>query len=160
MHPKGEEVFVLSGEFADEHGRYPAGTYFRNPPGSAHSPFSEKGCTLLVRLNQFADGDMEHKVVHTANAPWRQGQGALLVMPLHEFGEQSAALVKWPPGCTFQRHQHWGGEEFFVLEGVFQDEHGVYPAGTWVRSPHRSVHNPYTIDGCTIMVKVGHLSAT
>jgi anti-sigma factor ChrR (cupin superfamily) len=47
-HPKGEEILVLDGVFSDEQGDYPAGTYIRNPPGSSHSPFSEKGCELLA----------------------------------------------------------------------------------------------------------------
>ncbi|MEE8057455.1 MAG: cupin domain-containing protein, partial [Pseudomonadales bacterium] len=48
--------------------------------------------------------------------------------------------------------------EIFVLSGTFIDEHGRYPAGTWIRSPHMSSHNPYTDEGCIIFVKTGHLS--
>ena len=47
-HPQGEEIFVLEGVFSDETGDFPAGTYIRNPPGSAHSPSSKNGCTILV----------------------------------------------------------------------------------------------------------------
>jgi anti-sigma factor ChrR (cupin superfamily) len=50
-----------------------------------------------------------------------------------------------------------GGEEIFVIERTFQDEHGTYPAGTWIRSPHQSVHTPFSDAGCLIYVKVGHL---
>lgn len=156
-HPEGEEILVLDGEFEDEHGRYPTGSYLRNAPGSSHSPFSDKGCRLLVKLNQFQGGDHIRSVTHTKTETWRQGQGALQVMPLHEFKGHSTALVRWPPGCTFQPHKHWGGEEIFVLEGLFQDEHGDYPAGSWIRSPHLSSHNPFSTSGCTIWVKVGHL---
>ena len=49
-HPLGEEILVLEGVFSDENGDYPAGTYLRNPPGSSHAPFSEKGCKLLVKV--------------------------------------------------------------------------------------------------------------
>ncbi len=157
VHPAGEEIFVLEGEFADEYGRYPQGSYLRNPAGSKHSPFSDTGCTLFVKLNQFQAGDSASIRTKTHEETWFPGQGKLRVMPLHEFEGHSTALVKWPPGTHFQPHQHWGGEEIFVLEGVFQDEHGQYPAGTWIRSPHMSRHNPYSELGCTILVKVGHL---
>jgi anti-sigma factor ChrR (cupin superfamily) len=53
---------------------------------------------------------------------------------------------------------HPGGEEIFVLEGVFHDEYGSYPAGTWIRSPRFSKHAPFTkSEGATIYVKTGHL---
>ena len=48
-------------------------------------------------------------------------------------------------------------EEIFVIDGVFEDEHGRYPSGTWIRSPHMSLHQPFSKEGCTIFVKTGHL---
>ena len=56
-HGGGEEIVVLEGVFQDEHGDYPAGCYFRNPPGTSHVPASKEGCTIFVRLWQFRDGD-------------------------------------------------------------------------------------------------------
>lgn len=156
-HPNGEETFVLEGELADENGRYPAGTYFRNPPGSRHSPFTDIGCKLYVKLNQFLPGDLEQKAIYTPKQPWLQGNRQLRVKPLHEFGGQNTAIIHWPPGSTFSRHQHWGGEEMFILEGVFQDEYGDYPAGTWIRNPHGSAHTPFSNEGCVLLLKVGHL---
>ncbi|MEP2653829.1 MAG: cupin domain-containing protein, partial [Paraglaciecola sp.] len=47
-----------------------------------------------------------------------------------------------------------GGEEFIVLEGVFQDEHGDFPAGTYVRNPPQSSHQPGSDAGCIIFVKL------
>jgi anti-sigma factor ChrR (cupin superfamily) len=58
-HGGGEEIVVLDGVFQDEHGDYPAGSYFRNPPGTSHVPASMDGCTIFVRLWQFRDGDRE-----------------------------------------------------------------------------------------------------
>ena len=49
-HPEGEEILVLEGEFCDKHGRYPEGTWIRSPHGSQHTPFSEKGCLIYVRV--------------------------------------------------------------------------------------------------------------
>jgi anti-sigma factor ChrR (cupin superfamily) len=80
-------------------------------------------------------------------------------MPLHEYGTEHVALVKWAPNTEFQPHMHWGGEEILVLEGCFYDEHGEYPAGSWIRNPDQSRHTPYTRDeGALIYVKVGHLA--
>ena len=49
------------------------------------------------------------------------------------------------------------GEEIFVLSGEFCDEHGRYPAGTWIRSPHLSQHHPFVDKETIIWVKTGHL---
>ena len=157
-HPVGEEIFVLEGVFSDENGDYPAGSYLRNPPGSSHSPFSEKGCTLFVKLDQFEPNDKQQIVLNTNNQEWLPGHGGLQVMPLHSFGTESTALVKWPAGEKFLPHSHFGGEEIFVISGVFKDEHGDYPAGTWIRSPHLSQHNPWADEETIILVKTGHLN--
>ncbi len=156
-HPLGEEILVLAGTFSDEHGDYGAGTYIRNPPGSSHAPFSAAGCVLLVKLHQFLPRDTAQVRIDTARGVWLPGQGNLQVMPLHEFEGEHVALVKWPAGEHFQPHRHFGGEEIFVLSGEFRDEHGRYPAGTWMRSPHLSQHNPYVEQETVIWVKVGHL---
>jgi hypothetical protein len=47
-----------------------------------------------------------------------------------------------------------GGEEFFVLAGVFQDEHGDFPEGCYVRNPPTSSHTPRSLPGCMIFVKL------
>ncbi len=156
-HPYGEEIFVLEGVFSDEHGDYPAGTYLRNPPGSKHSPFSKEGCVILVKLNQFDKRDLAEVRVNTNTVGWLQGQGGLKVMPLHSFEHEHVALVKWPRGEVFKPHKHFGGEEIFVLSGTFKDEHGEYPKGTWIRSPHMSQHHPYVDEETVIWVKTGHL---
>jgi anti-sigma factor ChrR (cupin superfamily) len=52
---------------------------------------------------------------------------------------------------------HEGGAEAFVLEGSFADEYGRYEAGTWIRSPHGSAHEPFTEEGCILYAKIGHL---
>lgn len=67
-HTGGEEILVLDGTFQDEHADYPAGTYFRNPPGTAHSPAAKDGCVIFVRLWQFRTGDTEQIVRDPADA--------------------------------------------------------------------------------------------
>ena len=157
LHPGGEEIYVLEGVFSDENGDYPAGSYLRNPAGSSHAPFSKEGCTLFVKLNQFKEGDDTLVALNTNEQPWLQGQGGLTVKPLHQYEGESVALVHWPAGERFAPHKHWGGEEILVLTGVFKDEHGSYPKGTWIRSPHLSEHFPYVDEETIILVEVGHL---
>jgi anti-sigma factor ChrR (cupin superfamily) len=160
-HGGGEEFLVLEGVFSDEQGDYPAGTYVRNPPGTGHAPFSRDGCTLFVKLWQFARGDTRPVRIDTRSAAWHPGLvPGLSVMPLHEFEGISTALVRWAPDTQFNQHAHPGGEEIFVLEGLFRDEHGEYPAGSWLRNPRWSRHTPFTgTEGATIYVKVGHVGA-
>ena len=157
-HPLGEEILVLEGIFSDEHGAFGAGTYFRNPPGSSHAPFSKEGCVLLVKLHQFLPDDSAQVCIDTLRACWLPGQGNLMVMPLHEFAGEQVALVKWSAGEHFQPHRHLGGEEIFVLSGELKDENGNYPRGSWLRNPHRSEHCPYVEQETLIWVKTGHLS--
>jgi anti-sigma factor ChrR (cupin superfamily) len=160
-HGGGEEILVLDGVFSDEEGDYPAGTYVRNPPGTGHAPSSRTGCTLFVKLWQFAHGDNQPVRIDTRRAGWSPGLVAgLSVMPLHEHDGISTALVRWAPETRFNQHAHPGGEEILVLEGLFRDEHGEYPAGSWLRNPRWSRHTPYTgPEGALIYVKVGHLGA-
>ena len=153
QHELGEEILVLEGTFSDETGSYGAGNFIMNPPGSVHSPFSESGCTLFVKLRHLGPDQITREVIDTKTAPWYQGMvPGLHVMPLMQQGTGST-LVKWAPQTYFNSHRHFGGEEIFVVEGVFEDEHGRYPAGTWIRSPHMSLHKPFSIEGCTIFVK-------
>jgi anti-sigma factor ChrR (cupin superfamily) len=161
VHIGGEEFYVLEGEFADEHRSYPVGSYVRNPIGTAHTPIiGDQGCTIFVKLQQFEADDDAQFVVDTNTREWSAGViSGLQVMSLHQYKHENVALVKWAPHTRFNEHKHWGGEEIFVIEGMFFDEHGEYPAGTWIRNPHQSTHEPFTRDdGALIYVKVGHLS--
>ncbi|MEO1095158.1 MAG: cupin domain-containing protein [Cyanobacteria bacterium J06638_28] len=158
-HGGGEEYFVLEGVFSDEQGDFGPGTYVRNPVGSSHTPYSKDGATILVKLWQMDPQDQQQVVIDTQVANWAPGLvPGLQVLPLHAYGTEQVALVKWAPGTRFQPHRHWGGEEIFVLEGTFADEQGIYPKGTWLRNPPGSVHTPFSEEGCLIYVKTGHLS--
>jgi len=160
VHGGGEEILVLDGTFGDEHGLYPAGTYIRNPIGTSHTPaVGSDGALIFVKLHQFDTGDLEQFVINTHDQPFRPGLvEGLSVLPLHQYKSEQVALVRWAPDTQFNTHRHWGGEEILVLEGTFYDEHGEYPKGTWIRSPHMSQHTPFTrSDGALIYVKTGHL---
>jgi anti-sigma factor ChrR (cupin superfamily) len=162
VHGGGEEFLVLAGSFHDATGDYREGAYVRNPIGTAHAPWAgPDGAVLFVKLHQFTAADTERVVIDTRAAPWRPGLvPGLSVLPLHEHGAEHVALVRWAPETTFSPHRHWGGEEILVLDGVFEDEHGAYPRGSWLRSPHLSSHTPFTGPaGALIYVKTGHLAA-
>lgn len=159
-HSGGEEFFVLEGTFSDENGDYPAGTYVRNPIGTSHAPHSDDGCVIFVKLHQFDLKDQDQFAVDTTQAAFRPGMvPGLSVLPLHAYGSESSALVRWAPGTQFTSHTHFGGEEILVLDGVFSDQFGDYPKGTWIRCPHGSQHQPFSNEGCLIYVKTGHLPA-
>ncbi|MEO1029166.1 MAG: cupin domain-containing protein [Pseudomonadota bacterium] len=77
--------------------------------------------------------------------------------PLDRVGDEVAratTIVRYAPGSHFSPHTHSGGEEFIVLDGVFQDEHGDYPAGSYIRNPPQSSHTPGSAPGCVIFVKL------
>jgi anti-sigma factor ChrR (cupin superfamily) len=161
-HGGGEEFLVLAGSFHDDAGDYPERTYVRDPIGPAQRSWAgPDGAVLFVKRRQLSAADTERVVIDTRAARWYQGLvPGLTVLPLHEHGPEHVALVRWAPSTRFRPHHHWGGEEILVLEGVFEDEHGTYPKGSWLRSPHMSEHDPFTgPDGALIYVKLGHLAA-
>ncbi len=157
-HGGGEEFYVLEGVFEDEHGAYPAGTYVRNPVGSRHVPRSTLGCTILVKLWQFEDGDSTQFAVDSLTSEWLPGRvPGQTQIPLHAFGDEVVVIIDFAPGTTSLHHVHARGEEVFVLSGTLSDEHGDYPAGTWYRAPPGSSHRPFSREGCRIWFKAGHL---
>ena len=69
-HDLGEEFMVLEGEFCDEFGAYGPGTYVKNPAGSAHAPWSKRGCTIFVKLRQLDLHDQDRIVVRSGESDW------------------------------------------------------------------------------------------
>ena len=100
----------------------------------------------------------QRAAVHAANTPWMPSPmpGVERKM-LDRMGDEVAratTIVRYAPGSRFSAHVHDGGEEYLVLEGVFQDEHGDFPTGTYVRNPPGSRHAPRSDMGATILVKL------
>ena len=156
-HGFGIEAFVLEGSWVLEAGTLRAGGYSRLPASEVSSSGTDTGCTLFLKLRRFAQSDSQVVHAQTSELPWSAGHGNLRVMPLHSLGSEGTALVHWPAGERFMLHSHWGGEEILVLSGTFEDEHGRYPKGTWLRSPHLSSHCPFVAEETVILVKTGHL---
>lgn len=156
LHARGEEFLVLAGEFRDEHGAYPAGTYVRNPWGTRHAPFSPGGCVLFVKLRQMLEADRRRLCLPRIVDDCVLAEGATArVVVLHESQGEHVAIVRWEPAHAAPSHVHPDGEELLVLAGDLQDEHGVYPAGTWLRQPPGSEHRPWTRSGCLLYLKRG-----
>ena len=157
-HAAGEEYLVLEGAIADEFGTYPTGTYVRNPPGSSHESVTEPGCVLFHKTGHMRPEDGERVVIATDAAEWLRGmRDGTSVIPLFRLGAESVALFRWDAESGFYPHRHIGGEEIFVLAGTLEDEHGVYPSGTWLRNPSHSTHQPRSKEGCLFYIKSGHL---
>jgi len=73
--------------------------------------------------------------------------------------ERVTTIVRYEPNSQFSSHVHEGGEEFIVLEGVFEDDYGDWPAGSYIRNPPGSKHTPGSKPGCTIFVKLWQFDA-
>jgi anti-sigma factor ChrR (cupin superfamily) len=160
VHGGGEEFLVLDGTFGDERRSYPAGTYVRNPIGTSHTPrVGDRGCVIFVKLHQFDPDDDALVVVETRSGNWpRPTSTGIEELHLHRFRDERVSLARWAPDAGWPAHRHDGGEEIFVIEGSFSDEHGDYPAGTWLRSPHASRHEARAGgEGVILYLKTGHL---
>ncbi len=72
---------------------------------------------------------------------------------------RATSLVRYAPGSAFSAHVHGAGEEFLVLDGVFSDETGDFPAGFYVRNPPGSRHTPASVPGTVIFVKLRQMPA-
>jgi anti-sigma factor ChrR (cupin superfamily) len=78
-------------------------------------------------------------------------------VPLERLSPESGhktSFVRFSPGSYFPVHAHLLGEEIYVLDGVFSDQYGDYPAGTYLRNPPGSSHRPFAREGCTLFVKL------
>ena len=104
-----------------------------------------------------ADFD-ERAAVHAARMPWipspAPGVERRMLDRLGDEVARATTVVRFAPGSRFPAHVHKGGEEFLVLDGVFQDETGDFPAGSYIRNPPESRHTPASAPGCTIFVKL------
>ena len=155
-HGGGEEFVVLEGVFEDEYGSFPAGTYVRNPPTSRHTPGSTQGCTIFVKLWQFAPDDrlQFHRDMRANLEEYGQGLSAAL---LHQDAEERVTYSEAAPGARFDVDAG-GGIEMLVLNGSLTDEAQTLTTHSWLRLPpgshYRGVAGP---DGASVWMKTGHL---
>ena len=98
-------------------------------------------------------------VVRSSELAWEASPaGGVERKRFHRFGPpesgQVTSLVRYLPGARFPSHAHPEGEEIFVIEGVFSDARGDWPAGSWLASPEGFEHAPWSDAGCLIFVKL------
>ena len=159
-HPGGEEFLVLDGVFQDEHGDYPAGTYVRNPPGTAHTPGAAEGCTILVKLWQFDPADAIQMARDTATGTFAEAPQCpgVAVQRLYHDAREDVRLETWAPGTRIA--DTWaGGGEIFVLDGGFEEGGETFAPWDWLRLPPGArldaVAGP---EGARVWIKSGHLA--
>ena len=160
VHNGGEEFLVLEGVFQDEHGDFPAGSYIRNPPQSSHTPGSDQGCTIFVKLWQF-DMDDRNQVRLDTNAmgfePDRQ-RASVEVMPLYSDARERVVMERWESGAEVVLDAT-NGLEVLVLEGGFEEGGEQFSPQSWLRLPKGSVSKAVAgHGGVTVWTKRDHLS--
>jgi anti-sigma factor ChrR (cupin superfamily) len=159
-HGGGEELLVLEGEFSDEHGDFPAGSYIRNPPTSRHTPRSKPGCVLLVKLWQFDMSDRTQVQIDTRDRVFvpvanRDGVTAL---ELFQDSHEIVRLERWSANATIDLAPH-GGAELLVLDGAFAESGERFEAQSWLRLPQGAALAARTGEhACTVWIKTGHLN--
>lgn len=130
VHGGGEEILVLSGVFEDDTGLWPAGSYLRNPAGSAHAPGSTPGCLLFVKLHQFQPDDDHSLRLHIDQAsPWPAPR-----VLLHAWRQEQISLQALAAGDVLTLTWPAGGE-VLVLAGALDWDGRHWPALSWMRWP-------------------------
>ncbi|GAB5448896.1 cupin domain-containing protein [Gymnodinialimonas sp.] len=148
-HTGGEEFVVLDGVFQDEHGDYPTGTYVRNPPTTSHTPGSEAGCTILVKLWQF---DMEDRNQFRLDMA-AQGDHAVL----HRDAFEEVTYHRLSAGTTLE-DPAIGGAELLVLDGSLTESEDMLSVGGWLRLPEdMELRAKAGAEGAVVWMKTGHL---
>jgi len=159
-HGGGEEFLVLDGVFQDEHGDYPVGSYVRNPPTSSHTPGSQPGCVIFVKLWQFDPDDRTDVRIDTgkvtfAPAPGRPG---VEVMPLFRDAREEVRLERWAPHAQIELPVP-GGVEVLLIDGSFSEGHEDFTPQSWLRLPAKATLLANAgAKGCRVWVKTGHIA--
>lgn len=158
-HGGGEEFLVIDGVFQDEHGDFPTGSYIRNPPTTSHTPGSEPGCTIFVKLWQFDPHDRTAVRIDTAKQsfiPCADRPG-VDIMPLFRDAHEEVRLERYAAGTTVSLPVP-AGMEILVLEGGFEEGGEQFAPQSWLRLPPAShLHAQVGAGGCKAWVKTGHL---
>jgi anti-sigma factor ChrR (cupin superfamily) len=159
LHGGGEEFLVLEGVFQDEHGDYPPGSYIRNPPGSAHTPGSEPGCTIFVKLWQFDPADLTPLRLDTSTQVYvaDESRPGVESMRLFEYRSERVTLERWRAGAEIALSSP-DGLELLVLDGGFTEAGERFTHLSWLRLPAGYSSRALADEqGCRVWVKRGHL---
>lgn len=155
-HTGGEEFIVLEGVFQDEHGDFPAGTYVRNPPTSSHTPGSEKGCTIFVKLWQF-DMDDRNQFRKTMVEELGPEENGVRVAGLHRDERETVSYMEAQAGASLEMSDA-GGMELLMIDGSLTESGDTLRTGSWLRLPEgHSLSAVASAQGAKIWMKTGHL---
>ncbi len=157
-HTGGEEFVVLEGVFQDEHGDFPAGSYVRNPPTSSHTPRSEPGAEIFVKLWQFDMADRTHVNIRMDDGEFVAAgdRNGVEVKPLYSDNRENVRLERWAAGATVTIDTE-GGAEFLVLDGNFVESGETFSKHSWLRVPKGYDLSITSDDGALVWIKTGHL---
>jgi len=159
VHTGGEEFLVLDGVFQDEHGDFPVGTYVRNPPDSSHTPGSDAGCTILVKLWQMEKADRTHVITDTNKIALHpvKGRDHSRLASLFSDGREDVRIEEWQAGTTMSFTPS-GGIEVFVIDGGFEEGGETFAKDSWLRlPPDAPLHAQVGGKGARVWIKEGHL---
>ncbi|HRI67014.1 MAG TPA: cupin domain-containing protein [Polyangium sp.] len=157
-HSGGEEFLVLEGVFSDEHGDYPAGFYVRNPVGTRHSPHTDPGSVILVKLWWMLPDDQTLvRIDWRENTGWLDHGNGVHIRPLHEYRAEKNQLVRLERGARLGERSLQGGEELFVIEGSVEDENGLHGPQVWIRHVGKRASALRAMEPSLLYVKRGHL---
>ncbi|MCC1492905.1 cupin domain-containing protein [Cognatishimia sp. F0-27] len=155
-HGGGEEFIVLEGVFQDEHGDYPAGTYVRNPPTSRHTPHSQEGCTIFVKLWQF-DPEDRHQMRTDMTEDLEETGAGLFQKTLFEDARETVTYTEADPGATLAVSAP-GGIECLVIDGSLEMDGDTLGPRGWLRLPEGApLFATAGPEGAEIWLKTGHL---
>ena len=157
VHSGGEEFIVLEGVFQDEHGDYPVGSYLRNPPQSSHTPGSEAGCTIFVKLWQFEPEDRTPVRVNFADLAEStpSDRNRVTMKPLFKDHREEVRIEQWQPGSKVELDIPFGAE-VLVLQGGLIAEQDSLSVNSWLRMPAKSqLLAKAGAEGAMIWLKVG-----
>jgi anti-sigma factor ChrR (cupin superfamily) len=155
-HTGGEEFIVLDGIFQDEHGDFPAGTYVRNPPTTSHTPGSEMGCTIFVKLWQF-DMDDRSQFRKNMSDDLATPINGIATTELHRDDREVVTYSHIDAGATFT-NTDTGGIEMLVISGSLVDAGDMLTKGSWLRLPDgQPLIAVAGRDGAKVWIKTGHL---
>ena len=159
-HGGGEEFLVLDGVFQDEHGDFPVGSYIRNPPTTRHTPASEPGTTIFVKLWQMDADDRQDVKISPDQHRYQPAGDGREVMPLHQDANEDVRLERWAPGAQISLDAT-GGMEVLVLDGAFAEGGEDFVHQSWLRLPVGSASTAKAgPEGARVWVKSGHLRQT
>ena len=108
---------------------------------------------------EFNDELCKAAVVHTATVEWEASPSPTVWRKRLDLAgnaetSRGTSVVRYDADSVFASHPHPDGEEILVLDGVFSDEHGDYPAGSYLLNPEGFEHAPFSKPGCVLFVKL------